>query len=116
MSDGESLPTGWIEAEQNDRAANKYDPRRPVTFNYESGDVQVFVHPATQNRPETDVDRWQVDASDQSVRDPDDDRGSDSMTAEGREGALALAREFMEAYNSRKDIDEARRSVKDDAD
>lgn len=111
MSDSESPPTGWSEADQ-DRdtdVGNKYDPRQPVT--YESGDIQVFVHPATGNDPESNDDRWQVDASDRSVTDPDTDSGSDSLTAEGREAALSLAREFMEAYNREKSIEGAFRAV-----
>ncbi|WP_254535416.1 hypothetical protein [Halomarina litorea] len=114
MSDSESPPTGWSEADDDPHVGDKYDPRRPVT--YESGDVQVSVHPAPGNDPEDDSARWQVDATDRSVTDPDPNEGIDSLTAEGREAALSLAREFMAAYNREKDVEEAIRRVEEGGD
>jgi hypothetical protein len=111
MSDEPSLPDGWTEVDDERHVVDKYDPRQPATFR--SGDVQVFVHPAANSRPEGDTEAWQVDASDRSGGDEGTSDPADSLTAEGRDAALSLAREFMEAYNREGDIDSARRSTAD---
>ncbi|MFC6834973.1 hypothetical protein [Halomarina ordinaria] len=104
----DDLPEGWHESTVDQNAAERYDPRPPIL--YEADDeVCVQVVPAGANGPHGDEDRWRVALLEGTSLSPE--RVEAATEVEGRDDAMALARDLMAAYNEQGSVEDARHAI-----
>ncbi|WP_254545946.1 hypothetical protein [Halomarina pelagica] len=106
----ESLPDGWHESDVDLNVTERYNPRSPILYESEERDVSVQIVPYGQNVSHGDPDRWRVALRRGTTLDPG--RAEAATEVEGRDAAMAVARDLMAAYDEHGDVSEARDAVR----
>ncbi|MFC7153981.1 hypothetical protein ACFQPA_00740 [Halomarina halobia] len=106
-----SLPDGWRESDVDRNVTERYNPRPPILYESEEGDVSVQIVPYGQNVSHDDPDRWRVALRRGTTLDPG--RAEAAAEVQGRDAAMAVARDLMTAYNEHGDVRGARDAVRE---
>ena len=97
MSTAESdLPGEWAKADDSDEKAGQYNPQQPIRYEHTDG-IELVVQPTSPNVADANQDVWRV----RVIRDGGDETETLREGAEGRDDAIGVAREFMDAYDER---------------